>query len=93
MDKSGQKIDKWTKSGQISVKNKCTKCRQKTDERKTKYRQNINKTSKSGLAKLDKKWKKVDIRSTKTDKVNKMDKKWTVNGQKVEKIWTKVDRQ
>ena len=36
-----------------------TKCRQNKDKRKTKYRQNINKTSKSGLTKLG---KKVDIK-------------------------------
>ena len=40
--------------------------------------------SKTGLAKLDKKWKqsgyKIDkIKWTKTDNVNEMDKKWTVN--------------
>ena len=81
MDKSGQEIYKWTKSGQKSVETK-SKCRQKkekkADKRKTQYRQNINKTSKSVLALLDKKWEKSGYQIgkmwTKTDNVNEMNK-------------------
>ena len=32
MDKIGQKIDKWTKSGHKSVETKSSKCRQSTDK-------------------------------------------------------------
>ena len=48
MDKNGQKTDNWTKGGQkVAETTKSTKFRQKQDK--------INKNSKSGLAKLDKK--------------------------------------